>query len=128
MIVVDMPTEPGGSWRLVAQFKTKAEAVAWIRDNIGNCDEDGKISFISEVEDVSSRGEMGIFEDYEGCDSGIDTKPEPLTNGSIWYTEYFKTLKEAEAYQMELYSKFDNVKLLHAPRFSEDGKYVWEVK
>lgn len=39
----------------------------------------------------------------------------------------FKTIKEAEAYQTKLYTKYDCVKLVRSPLFSETGIYTWEV-
>lgn len=52
VIYVDIPTremigDPDGSWLNVGRFKTKEEAVAWIRENIGHCDDDGKISLLT---------------------------------------------------------------------------------
>lgn len=37
-----------GEWTNVGTFKTKAEAVAWIRENIGDCDDEGRIGLISQ--------------------------------------------------------------------------------
>jgi hypothetical protein len=42
-------------------------------------------------------------------------------------TKWFATIKQAERYQMTLYSKWNFVNLLSAPRFSEDGNYTWQV-
>lgn len=39
-----------------------------------------------------------------------------------------KTLKQAERYQNQLYTKYDYVKLIQWPRFGEKGNYIWEVK
>lgn len=51
--LVDIPTErtigdDNGPWLNVGQFKTKEEAVQWIRDNIGPCDEEGRIELITD--------------------------------------------------------------------------------
>ena len=40
---------------------------------------------------------------------------------------HFETLRQAEAYQMRLYNKYERVRLVQAPRFTEAGRYVWEV-
>jgi hypothetical protein len=40
----------------------------------------------------------------------------------------FKTLKQAERYQNQLYNRFESVQLVGFPRFSEDGIYTWNVK
>lgn len=40
----------------------------------------------------------------------------------------FKTIKQAEIFQFNLYGKFDSVKLVKSPMFSEEGIYIWEVK
>jgi hypothetical protein len=50
---VDIPTKetidnPDGSWLNVGKFKTREEAVAWIRDNIGVCDDKGNVCLITE--------------------------------------------------------------------------------
>jgi hypothetical protein len=40
----------------------------------------------------------------------------------------YATLKQAERYQTRLYNRFDSVRLIRSPMFSESGLYVWEVK
>jgi len=56
MIYVDIPDPESigdkdrGAWIDVHSAKTKAEAVAWIRENIGPCDDDGNVCLLSEVE------------------------------------------------------------------------------
>lgn len=40
----------------------------------------------------------------------------------------FNNLKEAEKYLNTLYNKFDIVRLVSFPMFSEDGTYIFEVK
>lgn len=42
-------------------------------------------------------------------------------------TKHFDTLKQAERYQNRLYGRYDKVRLVRSPRFSEAGTYVWEV-
>jgi hypothetical protein len=37
------------------------------------------------------------------------------------------TLKQAEQYQNRLYGKYESVRLVRSPRFTEAGLYVWEV-
>jgi hypothetical protein len=39
-----------------------------------------------------------------------------------------KTLKQAERYQNRLYEKYQRVRLVKFPWFTEKGSYVWEVK
>jgi hypothetical protein len=39
----------------------------------------------------------------------------------------YNTLRQAERYQNLLYNKFDNVKLIKSPMFTEYGTYVWAV-
>jgi hypothetical protein len=52
VIYVDVPdpstigTEEG-AWLNVARFDTKAAAVAWIRENVGHCDDDGNVCLIT---------------------------------------------------------------------------------
>jgi len=43
-------------------------------------------------------------------------------------TKTFVTLKQAERYQNSLYNKYDYVRLVCSPRFTEEGVYSWEVK
>lgn len=43
-------------------------------------------------------------------------------------TKTFSTMKEAERFQNRLYNKYDEVRLVSFPRFSEHGQYVWRVK
>lgn len=40
------------SWQNVANFTTKEEAVEWIRENVGHCDDDGNICLITLGEKV----------------------------------------------------------------------------
>jgi hypothetical protein len=40
----------------------------------------------------------------------------------------FKTFRQAERYQLRLYSQYDRVDLVRAPRFCEEGIYTWQVK
>lgn len=48
-IYIDLPAVGGDTWKNVSVLKnaTKSEAVAWIRENIGYCDEDGKVSLLT---------------------------------------------------------------------------------
>lgn len=39
-----------------------------------------------------------------------------------------KTLKAAERYQNSLYERFDYVRLIQSPRFTEDGNYIWDCR
>jgi hypothetical protein len=39
----------------------------------------------------------------------------------------FTNLKQAERYQNRLYSRFDSVRLITFPVFTDSGNYVWEV-
>lgn len=41
--------------------------------------------------------------------------------------KYFDTLKQAEQYQNRLYGRYEQVRLVHSPIFTESGKYIWEV-
>jgi hypothetical protein len=45
-------------------------------------------------------------------------------------TQRFKSLEGAEAFQDELYEKYDSVQLIQAPRFDPRGAgcYVWKVE
>ena len=58
MYYIDIPTEKtiddgdNGSWTNVKIVDTKEEAVKWIRDNIGWCDDEGRICLISEGQDI----------------------------------------------------------------------------
>ena len=53
---VDVPTTKTitlgveGPWSNVFVGRSKEEAVKWIRDNIGNCDDEGRISLITECD------------------------------------------------------------------------------
>lgn len=52
---VDIPTletiqDENAPFINVADFPTKKQAVAWIREHIGNCDDDGNICLITEGE------------------------------------------------------------------------------
>lgn len=42
-------------------------------------------------------------------------------------SKQFKTLKQAEAYQNRLYSRYNSVQLVRWPVFSEEGIYTWKV-
>ena len=41
--------------------------------------------------------------------------------------EFFPTLALAEAYQDALYARYESVKAIRWPLFSEDGVYAWQV-
>lgn len=43
-------------------------------------------------------------------------------------TRVFATLKQAEVHQNKLYGQYGHVRLVSAPRFTEEGVYSWEVK
>ncbi len=43
-------------------------------------------------------------------------------------TKTYETQKQAERYQNRLYGKYNTVRLVRWPRFTEAGKYTWEVK
>ena len=40
----------------------------------------------------------------------------------------YQTLRQAESYQNRLYNRFDYVRLIKSPMFSESGVYVWAVR
>ena len=42
-------------------------------------------------------------------------------------TKFYNTLKKAERYQNRLYSRYDTVRLVKFPRFTESGFYTWLV-
>ena len=49
---IDIPTEKTlegseGAWTHVHVAQSKEEAVAWIRENIGHCDDDGNICLLT---------------------------------------------------------------------------------
>lgn len=48
---IDVPNvdDISGNWITLESCKTKAEAVEWIRQNIGHCDDEGRIRLISEI-------------------------------------------------------------------------------
>ena len=39
-----------------------------------------------------------------------------------------KSLRQAEAFQNRLYEKYDSVKIIESPRFSEQGVYTWLIQ
>jgi hypothetical protein len=39
----------------------------------------------------------------------------------------FDSIKQADKYQFWLYGKYDSVKLVKSPMFTEQGIYVWIV-
>ena len=39
----------------------------------------------------------------------------------------FQSMRQAENYQDSLYDKYDRVRLIEFPMFSEYGMYKWEV-
>ncbi len=63
--------------------------------------------------------------------------PKPATRAAIaarvkttknpTITKDCKTLRQAERYQNLLYNKYNSVRLIHSPRFTEAGIYRWEV-
>jgi len=42
--------------------------------------------------------------------------------------KYFSNIKAAERFQSRLYEKYNYVRLVESPRWSEEGVYIWEVK
>lgn len=50
--LVDIPTlqtleTPDSGWTNVGSFASKSEAIQWIRENIGYCDDEGNINLIT---------------------------------------------------------------------------------
>lgn len=49
---VDIPTDVDPKWKfkdvVFVVFATKGEAIQWIRDHIGYCDDDGTVCLITE--------------------------------------------------------------------------------
>lgn len=50
---LDIPTEecvgnPDAAWKSIGEFKSKQEAVAFIREHFGPCDNEGRIDLITE--------------------------------------------------------------------------------
>lgn len=43
-------------------------------------------------------------------------------------TKIFLTSVMAEMFQSKLYDKYSHVRLIDWPRFTDGGRYVWEVK
>lgn len=43
-------------------------------------------------------------------------------------TRHCRTLKAAESYLNRLYSRYDHVRCVSSPLFSEDGNYIFEVR
>lgn len=41
--------------------------------------------------------------------------------------KYYKSLKQAERKQQDLYSKFPYVILVSSPLWTEEGLYIWDV-
>lgn len=51
-VYVDVPNpntvgEGDNEWVNVGNFTTKSQAVAWIRENLGPCDDDGRICLLT---------------------------------------------------------------------------------
>ena len=40
----------------------------------------------------------------------------------------YETMAQASVYQNRLYNKYDSVKLVEFPHYTEHGTYVWEVE
>lgn len=40
----------------------------------------------------------------------------------------YETMTQAGVYQNRLYNKYDSVKLVEFPHYTEHGTYVWEVE
>lgn len=41
--------------------------------------------------------------------------------------KHLKSLKQAERFQNSLYNKYNYVRLVTSPIFTEDGLYIWNV-
>lgn len=65
---VDLP-RVGGECEHVASFDSRAEALAWIREHIGPCDDAGQISLLSSIDDG---------EEPELSDPSVKTYPVSL--------------------------------------------------
>lgn len=42
--------------------------------------------------------------------------------------QHFSSLKQAEKYLNKLYSKYDHVRIISCPMFTEAGSYTFEIK
>jgi len=82
-VYVDIPNpatigQEDNAWQNVYVAKNKAEAVAWIRDNIGPCDVDGRISLLSNVDpaDLSLQTfDIVLYDTREGEDGVVRGVP-----------------------------------------------------
>jgi hypothetical protein len=81
VVLIDVPDPnrlgsggPGGWVQVGEEFDSKAEAVAWIRANIGNCDDDGNICLLTELEEEEE-------EEEEEGDYQYDTVEECRESG-----------------------------------------------
>lgn len=43
-------------------------------------------------------------------------------------TKVFSSMRQAVIYRDKLYNKYDSVKLISFPMYSEYGEYTWEVE
>jgi hypothetical protein len=41
--------------------------------------------------------------------------------------KHFKTIKQADRYHLRLMDKYNSVKIINYPRFSETGLYTWQI-
>lgn len=64
--LVDFPG-PDGNWHEMGEFDTHAEAVQWIRETLGHCEEDGSVCLISDISEEEEEAEEE--EDAAGSDS-----------------------------------------------------------
>ncbi len=86
---IDIPTEKtitdADGWTNLTTTKTKAEAIAWIRDNIGWCDDEGNICLITE-------GDTEEGETTETPDDIINTILQHTTPDPLWPRTHADTI------------------------------------
>lgn len=61
---VDLPNA-NGEWETAWVFKTKEEAVEWIREVIGHCDDDGNLGLITEIKKEDMKDEDDAFYGFD---------------------------------------------------------------
>lgn len=81
MFYVDIPTKDcvgndDGAWHPLRTFDTKADAVEWIREHLGWCDDNGNICLISGGESFKDEDVLG-----QPCQECGNTETPLHTNG-----------------------------------------------
>lgn len=106
---VDLPVLEGDSWKSCLTDVTKEQALKWIRENIGYCDDEGRICLLTLMGDTEDTPEPQLEE------------PQLHDNGFTEFIQNFVDLVEEHGHTSDFLYSFDDKCGLHVHRDGDDS-------